>query len=163
MFFLFFLFFAFFKGVGFSYCADGPCPWWNDTTSAVEQAEFICNWFELFPEYISNDFYIAGESYAGVFIPTTTIELLKTKCNGVNSAFPDDVTINYKGVAIGNGCTGIDAGPCNQQRSVNTFNQLYQQGFVSISTYNLVNSACADSNGYVEADQDCQVKQKNKK
>ncbi|PON59130.1 Serine carboxypeptidase-like [Parasponia andersonii] len=34
------------------------------------------NWFKAFPEFISNPFYIAGESYAGVFIPTLASEIV---------------------------------------------------------------------------------------
>ena len=83
-------------GVGFSYCdgAASGCPAWNDTTSATEQASFICKWFEAFPEFAGNDFFIAGESYAGVYIPTTAHELLVNGCGA-------GVEVNLKGVAIG--------------------------------------------------------------
>ena len=138
------------SGVGFSYC-DAGCPSWNDTTSAQEQASFICEWLAAFPEYQSNDFFITGESYAGVYIPTTAHVLLEEGCASTNGA-----AVNLKGVAVGNGCTGTDAGTCSPQRSVNTFEELAAQGFVSWSTAAAVRSTCEDSAGFTAASSACQ-------
>lgn len=40
-------------------------------------------WFEMFPEHLNNPFFIAGESYAGIFIPTLASEIMK----GMNNEF----------------------------------------------------------------------------
>jgi serine carboxypeptidase-like clade I len=34
-------------------------------------------WFQLYPELLENPFYIAGESYAGVYVPTLSHEVVK--------------------------------------------------------------------------------------
>ncbi|MFS7979696.1 putative carboxypeptidase D [Helianthus anomalus] len=57
-------------GVGFSYSnksSDYKTP--GDTQTAKDSYTFLVNWFERFPEYKTRDFYIAGESYAGHYIP----------------------------------------------------------------------------------------------
>lgn len=91
--------------IGFSYCdPPGPsatgddCGPWNDTSTAQVTYQAIKSWYTLFPEYKSNEMYIAGESYAGVYVPMIVKEIL---------ANPDD-SINLKGFAVGDACTPPD-------------------------------------------------------
>lgn len=51
--------------------------------------------FKQFPEYAHQDFHIAGESYAGHYIPVFTSEIMSHK----------KTNINLKSVLIGNGLT----------------------------------------------------------
>jgi cathepsin A (carboxypeptidase C) len=51
--------------------------------------------FEQFPEYAEQDFHIAGESYAGHYIPAFSAEILSHK----------DRNINLQSVLVGNGLT----------------------------------------------------------
>jgi len=85
------------KGVGFSYCNDQSNCRNTDETTAIDAHEFLVNFFKGFPEYANNDFFITGESYAGVYIPML-IDQIDRK---------GQIT-TFKGAAIGNGCWGSD-------------------------------------------------------
>lgn len=38
--------------------------------------QFYVEFFKLYPELASNDFYYSGESYAGVLVPTVALQIL---------------------------------------------------------------------------------------
>lgn len=41
-------------------------------------SKMVCKqWFELYPEFLGNPFFISGESYAGVYVPTLASEVAK--------------------------------------------------------------------------------------
>jgi hypothetical protein len=88
-------------GVGFSYCDYEPCTA-NDTSTSVDNHNVLKAFFKGFPEYASNDFYLTGESYAGIYIPTLAEQIMIDPAN----------TINLKGMAVGNGCWGSKVGLC---------------------------------------------------
>ncbi|RDD46475.1 Lysosomal protective protein [Trichoplax sp. H2] len=79
-------------GVGFSYSRNGNIPEsLNDNVVANENYAAIKSFFNKFPSYRRHPFYIAGESYAGVYLPTLALRL------------KNDLSINLKGLVIGNG------------------------------------------------------------
>lgn len=80
--------------VGYSFCHNKDCRW-NDTTQAVANYAMLSKFFEEFPEYKKNDFYITGESYGGMYVPTL-VEQIHHHGNQVN----------LKGFAVGNGIIG---------------------------------------------------------
>uniref|UniRef100_A0A803R5R9 Carboxypeptidase n=2 Tax=Cannabis sativa TaxID=3483 RepID=A0A803R5R9_CANSA len=86
-------------GVGFSYSKDPTKYTTGDLQTASDTHTFLLKWFEQFPEFISNPFYIAGESYAGIYVPTLASEIAKGIKNG------DKPVINLKGYMVGNGVT----------------------------------------------------------
>jgi serine carboxypeptidase-like clade 2 len=86
-------------GVGFSYGTAKGDLVANDTTTARENLLAMRMFFLKFPNLKKNDFYITGESYAGIYIPT----LAKAIIDFNEEADVD--RINLKGIAIGNGCT----------------------------------------------------------
>ena len=59
-------------------------------------------WFQRFPAYKANDFYVTGESYAGTYVPFVAL-MLDTYNNEPTTKTEDKV--NFKGFAVGNGCT----------------------------------------------------------
>lgn len=48
----------------------------NDTSVAKDNLKALQMFFDLYPQYKGNDFYIAGESYAGIYIPRLADEIL---------------------------------------------------------------------------------------
>lgn len=83
------------KGVGFSFCTDITNCVNNDQTTAEETYDALIQFFtQKFPEYAQNEFYITGESYAGIYIPMLMDQI--DKKGG----------INLRGAAIGDGCIG---------------------------------------------------------
>ena len=92
-------------GVGFSYCSrqlEGKvCKNTDDYTARASRAGLVDFFTTKFPELLENEFYITGESYAGVYIPTLTKEILEHPTS-------KDL-INLNGIAVGDPCTDNDA------------------------------------------------------
>ena len=55
-------------GVGYSY-VDGAKPAYTDENVAEDNYLTIKKFFEKFAELKDNDFFISGESYAGIYVP----------------------------------------------------------------------------------------------
>ncbi|KAF3435117.1 hypothetical protein FNV43_RR22204 [Rhamnella rubrinervis] len=86
-------------GVGFSYSKNQTDYVTGDLKTASDTHTFLLKWFELYPEFLSNPFFIAGESYAGVYVPTLAYEVVK----GIDAG--TEPIINLKGYLVGNGVT----------------------------------------------------------
>uniref|UniRef100_A0A0D9VIP1 Carboxypeptidase n=1 Tax=Leersia perrieri TaxID=77586 RepID=A0A0D9VIP1_9ORYZ len=85
-------------GVGFSYTnTSSDLQQLGDKITADDAYIFLLNWFKRFPQYKSHDFYIAGESYAGHYVPQ-----LSEKIFDGNKQGPKENHINFKGFMIGN-------------------------------------------------------------
>ena len=61
-----------------------------------DNLQVVLQWFQKFPEYALNDFYIMGESYAGVYVPMLALNILEYNIELVLK------TINLMGIAVGN-------------------------------------------------------------
>lgn len=69
-------------GVGFSYSNTSSDYEMNsDKRTAADSYTFLVNWFERFPEYKSREFFLAGESYAGHYIPWLALKILQFNKN----------------------------------------------------------------------------------
>lgn len=85
-------------GVGFSYSNNSnDLRQLGDGITANDSYAFLVNWFKRFPSFKSHHFYIAGESYAGHYVPQLA-ELIYERNKGANK----DSYINLKGFMIGN-------------------------------------------------------------
>ncbi|XP_075547617.1 putative serine carboxypeptidase CPVL [Dermacentor variabilis] len=83
-------------GTGFSFTQSEKGYARNQSDVSRDMIEMLQQFFTLFSNYSSNDFYLSGESYAGKYIPSIGAALHKSKGKL-------RVPINLKGIAIGNG------------------------------------------------------------
>ncbi|KAI7741228.1 hypothetical protein M8C21_023838, partial [Ambrosia artemisiifolia] len=59
-------------GTGFSYARTTRDPHSTDIQLCDHAYEFMRKWFESHLEFVSNPFYVAGDSYSGNPIPVIT-------------------------------------------------------------------------------------------
>ncbi|XP_047971173.1 serine carboxypeptidase-like 20 [Salvia hispanica] len=132
-------------GVGFSYSTNTTDYITGDLKTASDSHTFLLKWFELYSEYQNNPFYIAGESYAGIYVPTLAYEV----ANGIDAGVKP--VLNLKGYLVGNGVAD----------SVFDGNALvpfaHGMGLISDELFEAVNSEC---NGvyYNPTNQNCEIK-----
>ena len=81
------------SGVGFSY-SNISYNYRGDPKTAGANYAFLVNWLERFPEYKKRDFYIAGESYAGHFVPQLAHVILH------HNKKANRTIINLKGITV---------------------------------------------------------------
>ncbi|KAF7645530.1 hypothetical protein LDENG_00202530 [Lucifuga dentata] len=82
-------------GVGFSY-SDNKNYRTNDTEVSMNNYLALKQFFQLFPEFQSNELFLTGESYAGIYIPTLAERVM------------EDDSLNLQGVAVGNGMSSYE-------------------------------------------------------
>jgi serine carboxypeptidase-like clade 1 len=128
-------------GVGFSY-ADTPSGLiFNDTVNANDNLAAVKAFFKGFPEFASNEFYLTGESYAGIYVPTTAYAIVQDNLQGG--------TINIKGIAVGNGCLGTEVGICGDDNMANWYDltEWRGHGLISSGAFNDAKTACGNFSG----------------
>lgn len=118
-------------GVGFSYSNTSSDLYTaGDQRTAEDAYTFLVNWFERFPQYKHRDFYIAGESYAGHYVPQLS-QLVYQRNKGNQHPI-----INFKGFLVGNAVTD------DYNDYVGTFEYWWTHGLISDSTYQILKVAC---------------------
>lgn len=119
-------------GVGYSYCkamlTNGSCTNTDISTAAANRAAVQDFFKSKFPELKASPFYITGESYAGVYVPTLSKELLDNA--------PE---VNMKGMAVGDPCTDLPA----QQQSMDMLWYAHKHGFVPDDDYEFLTNNCS--------------------
>ncbi|KAJ4971848.1 hypothetical protein NE237_004947 [Protea cynaroides] len=118
-------------GVGFSYSNTT----WDlvssgDNRTAEDAYTFLVNWFERFPHYKHRDFYIAGESYAGHYVPQLS-QIVYQRNKGIKNP-----VINFKGFLVGNAVTD------DYHDYLGTFEYWWTHGLISDATYRTLRVTC---------------------
>ncbi|XP_014452524.1 lysosomal protective protein [Alligator mississippiensis] len=80
-------------GVGYSY-SDFTQSSISDNQVAEDNYQALQSFFAKFPAFRNNDFYVFGESYGGIYVPTLSAKIVKGSAN-----------FNFKGFGVGNGMT----------------------------------------------------------
>lgn len=121
-------------GVGFSYSNTSSDYKTGDNKTAYDNFAALKVFFRNYPEYSSNDFYISGESYGGVYVPTLSYTIFTHQ---------DEMNFNMKGFLVGNGVFG----ECSEEAKLATDTHiefLHGHGMISQKLYNQVAAACRD-------------------
>jgi Serine carboxypeptidase len=92
------------------------------------------------------EFYVTGESYAGVYIPAVSLHLMDLLQQGAASPF-NGLGFNFQGFSIGN---GLLAWRWDDATSIDFF---YFHGIISYNSWNDFKSSCCDPPGDVS----CQI------
>eukprot|EP00245_Coleochaete_scutata_P013321 TRINITY_DN5385_c0_g4_i1.p1 TRINITY_DN5385_c0_g4~~TRINITY_DN5385_c0_g4_i1.p1 ORF type:complete len:456 (-),score=57.11 TRINITY_DN5385_c0_g4_i1:283-1629(-) len=100
-------------GVGFSYSNHTKDYFTaNDDNTADDNWEFLVQFFEMYPSFRAHDFYLAGESYAGHYIPQLAWKIHERNrwlAEKTQSERHRHYSINLKGFMIGNPWTDPDS------------------------------------------------------
>ncbi|VDP09668.1 unnamed protein product [Heligmosomoides polygyrus] len=113
-------------GVGYSFATDNNVKTGDDQT-ASENWDALVAFFNEFPQYKANDFYVTGESYGGVYVPTLVQTILDRQSQN---------KMNIKGFAIGNGCVSANDG------TDALVNFEYAHGMIDDNKWQKVKSQC---------------------
>ncbi|XP_057503735.1 serine carboxypeptidase 1-like [Actinidia eriantha] len=119
-------------GVGFSYSnTTSDYELSGDNSTAHDSYTFLVNWLERFHEYKSRDLYIAGESYAGHYVPQLAQTILHN-----NNFNKQTIIINLRGIAIGNAYIDYET---NEEGSVDYY---LGHALISEETHNRIVLNC---------------------
>ncbi|KAI4382736.1 hypothetical protein MLD38_008660 [Melastoma candidum] len=118
-------------GVGFSYTnTTSDLYTAGDNRTAEDAYAFLVDWLERFPQYKHRDFYIAGESYAGHYVPQLS-RIVYERNKGIHNPI-----INFKGFLVGNAVTD------DYHDYIGTFEYWWTHGLISDETYRRLRIAC---------------------
>ncbi|CAD6241944.1 unnamed protein product [Miscanthus lutarioriparius] len=118
-------------GVGFSYTnTTSDLKTTGDERTAQDALQFLISWMSRFPWYRHRDFYIAGESYAGHYVPQLARKIVE-----YNEASPNPF-INLKGILVGNAVTD------NYYDNIGTVTYWWTHAMISDRTYKAIIKSC---------------------
>ncbi|XP_073149332.1 serine carboxypeptidase II-2 [Henckelia pumila] len=131
-------------GVGFSYSNTSSDLLSNgDERTAAENLEFLLQWFDRFPQYKENDFYITGESYAGHYVPQLSQAIVR------HNHKTGEKVINLKGFMVGNALTD------DFHDHLGRFEFMWSVGLISDQTFKQLNIVC-DFQSFIHSSELCE-------
>uniref|UniRef100_A0A8C1PFB0 Carboxypeptidase n=1 Tax=Cyprinus carpio TaxID=7962 RepID=A0A8C1PFB0_CYPCA len=110
------------------------------TSVATNNYLALKEFFRLFPEFSKNEFFLTGESYGGIYIPTLAEIVM------------EDSSINLQGIAVGNGLSSYEL----NDNSLVYF--AYYHGLLGTSLWNDLQTFCCKDgacNFYDNQDVNC--------
>ncbi|KAF1335614.1 Serine protease family s10, partial [Globisporangium splendens] len=124
-------------GVGFSYNASGVYVA-DDVSQADDLYDALQQFFVKFPQLRANEFIISGESYGGIYVPTTARAIVEgnLKLQDSNS----DKKINLTKFVVGNGV--------NEFSGLSIMLYAYYHGIMSTEEYQEVRTNCPNLKEY---------------
>eukprot|EP00249_Psilotum_nudum_P004020 c17541_g2_i1 orf=316-1773(-) len=119
-------------GVGFSYSnSSSDYANFGDRITAEDTYSFLQGWFDRFPHFKLQEFYITGESYAGHYIPELA-EIIYDR-NKETSKYP---FLNLKGFMVGNPATD------DYHDTQGFVDYAWSHAVISDQIYNTVKNVC---------------------
>ena len=70
----------------------------DDNTTAADNLIALLDFYRKYPEFKTKDFYVSGESYAGIYVPMLAYKIIE-----YNKKPETKEKINLKGILVGNG------------------------------------------------------------
>lgn len=115
--------------VGFSYDVNNDCESDDDLTSLSNYMALQDFFANKFPEYRNNEFYVTGESYCGIYVPTLSQRIVE----GLT-----EFSLNFAGYAIGNGMLSYET----NDNSV--YFMAYHYGILGKTQWDKLVAACCE-------------------
>ncbi|KAK7240021.1 serine-type carboxypeptidase [Aureococcus anophagefferens] len=130
---------------GFSSCEPpGACGHDDDSQADLHVAVLEAFFGDLFPELRGRRYVMAGESYAGVLVPTVALKLLaaRTAANAATAPY------SLEGFALGNSCPGNRVYTCTPYSgwagTQVSLDFLHGHGMIPDAAKRAIDAACAD-------------------
>jgi serine carboxypeptidase-like clade 1 len=135
---------------GFSFCGmHGTDCEHDDSTQAELSYSVFVAFFKAYPELSARPFYMTGESYAGVLVPTLALRILAER-NATNAR---TAPWSLAGFALGNDCPGNAVYTCTPysgwRGTQTSLEFLFRHGMLPEGKKKQIDAACKD--WYVEA------------
>jgi serine carboxypeptidase-like clade 2 len=87
--------------VGWSYSNTTDDAIVGDERTAKDSYTFLLHFLKRFPKFENRPFWLAGESYAGHYLPNLAVEILNGQEEEMKNKHKKDDGLNFKGFLLG--------------------------------------------------------------